>query len=146
MTSRLPRGRLALILLAAGLAAPLAARAATATLEPASGSKAKGQVTFLQDGSRVRAMGELTGLKPGRHGLQVHEKGDCSAADADRHGGASSTGDFGNITASASGAATVSTTLTGVSMASLMGKELVLRAKPDEKSDAGALVACGVVK
>jgi superoxide dismutase, Cu-Zn family len=149
MTSRQPRVRLVLILLAAGVALPLAARAATATLEPAGGSKAKGQVTFTQDGPRIRAMGELTGLAPGRHGLQVSEKGDCSVSDADGHGGASTEkpgGDFGSITASASGSATVNTTVTGVSIASLMGKGLVLRAKPDEKSDAGARVACGVVK
>lgn len=147
MTSRLPRVHPALLLLAAGLAGPLAALAATATLEPASGSKAKGQVTFLQDGSRVRATGEITGLKPGRHGLQVHEKGDC-AADTDRHGSPIGTGDFGNITASASGAATVSTTLAGISIASLMGKELVVvQEKPDDKrSDSGKPIACGVVK
>src|SRR4029077_17674928 len=87
MTSRLPRARVALILLAAGLAAPLAARAATATLEPASGSKVKGQATFSQDGSRVRATGEITGLTPGRHGFHLHDKGDCSAADAESAGG-----------------------------------------------------------
>ena len=145
MTFGLTRACLALIVLAA---APLAARAATATLEPANGSKAKGQVTFTQDGSRVRAMGEITGLAPGRHVLQVHEKGDCSAADADKHGGSGGAGDFGSITASSSGAATVSTSLTGVSIASLMGKELVVHEKPDDKrSDlSGRRIACGVVK
>ena len=142
MTARLLRARPALFLLATGLIAPLAALAATATLEPAGGSKVKGQVTFIQDGSRVRATGEITGLAPGRHGLHVQEKGDCNAADGDRHGGA---GDLGNITASASGAATVNSTLSGISVAGLMGKGLAVE-KSDSSGNSGPRVACGVVK
>ena len=142
MTSILLRARPAVLLLAMGLIAPLAALAATATLEPAGGSKAKGQVTFIQDGSRVRATGEITGLAPGRHGLHLQEKGDCNAADGDRHGGA---GDLGNITASASGAATVNNTLSGISVAGLMGKGLAVE-KSDSSGNSGARVACGVVK
>lgn len=144
MTSGPSRIRLALILLAAGFTAPLAAQAATATLEPANGSKVKGQVTFIQDGSRVRAMGEITGLAPGRHGLQVQENRDCNAADAESAGGRHG-GELGNITASASGAATVNSTLSGISIASLMGKGLAVE-KSDPSGNAGARVACGVVK
>ena len=167
MTFVMPRKRLMHALLAAGLATcSLSAGAATATLEPASGSRVKGQVTFTQDGARVRATGEITGLAPGRHGFHVHEKGDCSDPKAEsagghlnpegrKHGGPGSAekhaGDFGNITASASGAATVNTTLSGVSVAGLMGKGLIVHENADdEKTDpagnAGARVACGVIK
>jgi Cu-Zn family superoxide dismutase len=164
MTSRLPQGHPAFVLLAACLAP--AAIAGTALLEPASGSSVKGEVTFSQDGPRVRATGEITGLKPGRHGLHVHEKGDCSAPDAAgtgghfnpearRHGGQASAerpvGDIGNVTANRSGAATVDATLTGVSLASLMGKSLVVHAQPDDEkatraSNSTGRIACGVVK
>jgi Cu-Zn family superoxide dismutase len=98
--------------------------------------------------------------------MHLHEKGDCSAPDAAsagghynpegrKHGGPTGAerhaGDFGNITANRSGAATVDTTLAGMSLASLNGKGLVVHAQPDdEKSDpagnSGARVACGVVK
>ena len=84
MTFQLPRQRVTFVLLAACFATQhsLSAGAATAALEPASGSKVKGEVTFSQDGPRVRAIGEITGLTPGRHGMHLHEKGDCSAPDA----------------------------------------------------------------
>ena len=165
MTARMPRARFAFVAFVTSLAAQhsLAARAGTAVLEPTSGSNVKGEVTFSQDGSRVRATGEITGLTPGRHGLHLHEKRDCKGSDAARlftpdagkhgspSGGERQVGDFGNVTANRSGAATVDTTLTGVSLASLMGKGIAVHAKAnDEKSDpagnAGARVACGVVK
>jgi len=168
MKTRLSPARIALALLIAGFAAQqsLSAQAATATLEPKSGSKVKGEVTFTQDGSGVRATGEITGLTAGRHGFHLHEKGDCSAPDAEsagghfnpegkKHGGPASAerhaGDFGNITANASGIATVNATIAGVSVASIMGKGLVVHAMADdEKTDpsgnSGARIACGVVK
>ena len=148
-----------------------AAETATAALQPASGSQVQGQVTFTQDGNRVRAAGEIKGLSPGRHGFHLHEKGDCSAPDAEsagghfnpagkKHGGLKSTerhaGDFGNLNADASGVAKVELTLTGISVAqnrpdSIVGRALVVHAQADdEKSDpsgnSGSRVACGVVK
>ena len=168
MTFQLPRQRVTLVLLAACFAThhSLSAGAGTAALEPASGSKVKGEVTFFQDGPRVRAIGEITGLTPGRHGLHLHEKGDCTAPDASsagehynpegrKHGGPASaerhTGDFGNITANRSGTATVDSTLTGVSLSSLSGKGLIVHAQADDEKydpagNSGARVACGVVK
>jgi Cu-Zn family superoxide dismutase len=130
---------------------PFAVQAATATLEPAGGSKVKGQVTFLQDGNRIRATGEITGLAPGRHGLQVHDKADCSEPGSVASNGADrQAGNLGELNASGSGMTTVNAELTGVSLASLMGKGLSVQPHPrDGKSGAdgaGRPVACGVVK
>jgi Cu-Zn family superoxide dismutase len=144
----------------------LGAVAGTAVLGPSSSSNVKGEVTFSQDGSRVRATGEITGLTPGRHGLHLHEKGDCSAPDASsagghfnpegrKHGGPQGTerhaGDFGNVNANRSGTATVDSTLAGVSLSSLTGKALVVHAQADDETsdpagNSGARVACGIVK
>ena len=148
-----------------------AAEKASVTLQPASGSRVQGQVTFTQEGSRVRVAGEIRGLTPGAHGFHLHEKGDCSAPDAEsagghfnptrmKHGGPKSKerhgGDLGNITADASGNAKVNLTVTGISVASdkpdgIIGRGLVVHAQgDDEKTDpagnSGARVACGAVK
>src|SRR5213596_2016157 len=55
---------------------------ATATLEPKSGSQVAGTVTFTKTGDEVRVVADVQNLKPGRHGIHIHEKGDCSAPDA----------------------------------------------------------------
>ena len=96
---------------------------ATAVVRPASGSQAHGSVKFTQVGNRVKVEGEIAGLNPGRHGFHIHEKGDCSAADAasagphfnpggKKHGGTEGSerhgGDLGNLTANEYGKATIS--------------------------------------
>src|SRR5437660_11846197 len=55
---------------------------ATAKLEPKSGSKATGTVTFTKAGDEVQVVADVENLKPGKHGFHIHEKGDCSAPDA----------------------------------------------------------------
>src|SRR3984893_800723 len=55
---------------------------AMATLQPASNSQVKGTVTFTKSGDDVQVVADVTGLKPGKHGFHIHEKGDCSAPDA----------------------------------------------------------------
>lgn len=60
---------------------------ATANLASASGSLVSGRVRLHAQAGAVRVTGEVGGLVPhGSHGLQVHEKGDCSAADASSAG------------------------------------------------------------
>ena len=86
---------------------------ATATLEPRSGSNVSGTLTFSQVGDVVRVTGEIKGHTKGPKGFHIHEKGDCSAADAlsaaghfnphkSKHGGpyepVKHAGDLGNIT------------------------------------------------
>src|SRR5690349_6523661 len=63
------------------------AQTATATIAPTAGNTAKGTVTFTQKGDKVTVTAHLSGLTPGGHGFHVHEKGDCSAADATSAGG-----------------------------------------------------------
>src|SRR5438874_3967010 len=85
---------------------------ATAQLESKSGSKVTGTVTFTKVGDEVQVVADIQGLTTGKHGFHIHEKGDCSAADAasagahfnpamKHHGGPATldhhSGDLGNI-------------------------------------------------
>ena len=144
---------------------------ASATLRAASGSQVQGKVNFAQTGATVRVTGEVTGLSPGLHGFHLHEKGDCSAADATsagahfnpgarKHGGLHSSerhaGDFGNLSADATGKAVVNLTVSGIAVAagqpnSIPGRGLIVHALPDdEKTDptgnSGGRIACGVIQ
>ncbi len=141
---------------------------ATCKLESRSGSQVTGSVTFTKTGDDVQVVGDITGLKPGKHGIHIHEKGDCSAPDAasagahfnpgqHKHGGPVTTerhaGDLGNIEADASGKAHIDwkgkMSLSGAD--SIIGKSLVVHEKEDDlKTDpsgnSGARIACGVVE
>ena len=163
------------ILILAGLvcAAVAVARAddvtkGVVTLQSKSGSHVSGTIIFEKVGDDVQAMGDIEGLTPGKHGLHIHEKGDCSAADAasagghfnpskKHHGGptgdARHSGDLGNIEADASGKAHVQwkgkLSFTGAD--SIIGKSIVVHEKEDDfKTDpagnSGVRVACGVVE
>src|SRR5712692_6909833 len=59
---------------------------AIANLRPASGSQVTGTVTFTKTDDEAQLVIDITGLKPGKHGLHIHEKGDCSAPDASSAG------------------------------------------------------------
>jgi len=141
---------------------------ATAKLEPKSGSKVSGTITFTKSGDDVEVTGDIENLKPGKHGFHLHEKGDCSAADAasagahfnptkQHHGGPMTaehhTGDLGNIEADASGKAHIQwkgkMSLSGAD--SIVGKSVVVHEKEDDlKTDpsgnSGARIACGVIE
>ena len=56
---------------------------AIANLASASGSLVSGRMLLVQADGGVRIRGQVGGLvRNGAHGLQVHERGDCSAVDA----------------------------------------------------------------
>src|SRR6476646_6671342 len=55
---------------------------AVANLKSSSGSEVTGTVTFTKSGDDVQMVADIKGLKPGKHGFHLHEKGDCSAPDA----------------------------------------------------------------
>jgi Cu-Zn family superoxide dismutase len=137
-------------------------------LSPASGSQVTGTVTFTPAADGTKIVVDLTGLKPGKHGIHIHEKGDCSAPDAasagphfnptrSHHGGPDTaerhSGDFGNVEADASGKVHVELKdkqlkLTGPY--SIIGKSVVVHEKEDDlKTDpsgnSGARVACGAI-
>jgi Cu-Zn family superoxide dismutase len=143
---------------------------ATAVLAPTKGNQVSGTIHFKQKGDEVLVEAKITGLKPnGVHGFHVHEKGDCSAADASSagahfnpgnmpHGGLSSekrhAGDLGNLQADANGYVQVSMTVSGISLGaepnSIIGRAVIVHANPDDLSsqpagNAGARVACGLI-
>lgn len=143
---------------------------ATANLAPASASLASGTLTLSSMGDGVHVGGEIGGLAPGPHGFHIHERGDCSAADASSAGGHFNPtnmphgrsgpnphhlGDADNIVANADRVATVEAHLHGVSLGTglpndIAGRAIVVHAQPDDYSsqpsgDSGARVACGVI-
>jgi len=141
---------------------------ATCKLESKSSTQVAGTVTFTKVGDDVQVVADITGLKPGKHGFHIHEKGDCSAADAasagahfnptqHKHGGPMTTerhgGDLGNIEADASGKAHLDwkgkMSLSGAD--SIIGKSVVVHEKEDDlKTDpsgnSGARQACGAIE
>jgi Cu-Zn family superoxide dismutase len=103
---------------------------AKAQMEAASGSKVSGEANFTQEGeNRVRFELTVENLTPGEHAVHIHEKGDCSAADASSAGGhwnptmkphgkrgdgtAYHKGDVGNMTVGNDGKGTISMTVEG---------------------------------
>jgi len=148
------------------------AQSVTVNLASASGSLVSGKLMAMPMGEGVHLRGEVGGLAANStHGIHVHEKGDCSAADAgsagehfnptaDPHGkrdsGAHHAGDMDNIVANASGVAMVDmhvmdVTLGGGAANDVAGRALVVHAMADDyrsqpSGNSGARVACGVIK
>lgn len=122
------------------------------------------------DGKSLMIEGEVLNLTPGKHGFHVHEKRDCSAADASSagphfgdghqvHAGPlherSHRGDLGNIVANSDGRAKVSIRRPGLCLSqpdcSVMNRSFVVHATEDDlrSQPAGASgdrVACGVTE
>ncbi len=147
------------------------ARQAVANLASASGSLVSGKVTAVPMAGGVHLTGTVGGLPPNStHGFHVHEKGDCSAADASSAGphfnpsatahgkaesGAHHAGDMDNVVANAEGVVTVDVHVRGVTLGGgaindIAGRALVVHAAPDDYTsqpagNAGARVACGVI-
>jgi superoxide dismutase, Cu-Zn family len=143
---------------------------AAATLEPRSGSSVSGSVRFSRSGTGLRAHVALTGLSPGsEHGFHVHDRGDCSAADASSAGGhfnptgaahgraggpAHHAGDLPNLTADAAGTVRVDLELAGLTLDpgpnSILGRSAVVHRDRDDYAtqpagNSGPRVACGVI-
>lgn len=135
-----------------------------------SGSAVTGGGSFEQTGNDpVRVHVRVAHATPGPHGLHVHEKGDCSDAEAKAagghfnpagapHGGPQTevrhAGDLGNIEVRADGTGdlVMTTTLFTVNggPTSLVGRSLVFHSAPDDlvtqpTGNSGARQACGVL-
>jgi Cu-Zn family superoxide dismutase len=145
-------------------------KTAVATLQPKSGTQVTGTATFTQKDGGVEVVVNAKGLPPGKHGIHVHEKGDCSAADASSAGGhfapaggqhAGPTapnrhaGDLGNIEAGADGSATLTITTDKLSVgsgdANVIGRALVIHGDADDlttqpSGNSGGRIACGVIE
>ena len=116
----------------------------------------------------MTADGVIRGLKPGVHGLHIHQFGDLTDTEKGLsagehynptnrpHGAPESrrrhVGDLGNITANAQGTATVAKSDTVIRLTgahSIIGRSLVVHAGADKftqpSGDSGARVAFGVV-
>jgi superoxide dismutase, Cu-Zn family len=146
------------------------ASVATTHLAAASGSLVSGTLTLRPMSGGVHVTGDIGGLAPGSsHGFHVHEKGDCSAADASSAGGhfnptgsahgkagtsVHHAGDIDNIVADAAGVAHVDAHLTGVTLGGgandVVGRAVVVHAAPDDyktqpSGNSGARIGCGVI-
>lgn len=140
-------------------------------LEAKSGSKVEGTAVFIEKNGVVSLECKLTGLNPGVHAIHIHEKADCSAADASSAGGhwnptfkkhgkwtdaEHHKGDIGNFTANVNGNATVLFKTDewcigcGDATKDILGKGLIIHDKPDDyitqpTGNAGARVACSAI-
>ena len=144
---------------------------ATAALQPTKGSKAFGEATFEEVGTKTRVIVFAQGLKPdAEHGFHIHEAGDCSSGDGmstkghfnphgKPHGHPSSAerhaGDLPALKAGKDGRAKLDVEVDTITVrpgpASIVGRGLIIHADPDDyktqpTGNAGARLACGVIK
>lgn len=143
---------------------------ASAKLEPKSGSKANGTVTFIKEADGIRVTANLKDVAAGKHGFHIHEKGDCTAADASTAGGHFNpagakhgdpkakerhAGDLGNIEIKKDGTGTLKVKLSDpkdfTAWADIAGKAVIVHEKADDlktqpTGDAGGRIACGVIE
>nr|WP_294775729.1 superoxide dismutase family protein [uncultured Flavobacterium sp.] len=138
------------------------------SFESKSGSNVIGSAVFSEKNGKVTFTAKLSGLKPGVHAIHIHEKSDCSAADATSTGGHWNPtfkkhgkwgdveyhkGDIGNFTADTNGNGTISMSTEewcigcGDETKDILGKGLIVHDKPDDfvtqpTGNAGARVAC----
>ena len=173
MNMRLPVLATATLMLAACASTPMGDSAATATLSARSGSNVAGALQVMPMGDGVHVMGVISGLSANQtHAFHIHEKGDCSAADASsagghfnptsqphgnaQGGGAHHLGDQANLQADAGGTAKVNAHFSGVTLGDggandVMGKAIVVHADADDytsqpSGNAGGRIACGVIR
>lgn len=142
----------------------------TTTLASKSASQVTGSMHLSEHHGVVRLRGTVRGLEAySEHGFHIHEKGDCSAADATSagghfnpggtaHGAASAAihhaGDLPSLRADYQGMASIDVTVSGVTLGegptSIKGRSLVVHGKADDfttqpSGNSGARVACGVI-
>jgi len=146
---------------------------ATATLQGApDDTDFKGTITFTPEGNGVRVVAHLEGVdQDGDHGFHVHQTGECTHGEGDKHftsaGGHFNpantehacppteprhAGDLGNIPVTGgTGHLEATTNLLSLSGPnSVVGKAIILHAKADDcktqpTGDAGDRLACGVI-
>ncbi|HEX6734892.1 MAG TPA: superoxide dismutase family protein [Azonexus sp.] len=165
------------MLVLAGLVSTLAAcqsmpdgPRASAMLEARSASSVAGEVSFTPAGDEMIVRARLSGLKPGgEHGFHVHDKGDCSAADASSAGGhfnpASTAhghygmgnhhaGDLPNLKADGEGKAVYEARVGMLALSGangIVGRSVVVHRDADDyksqpAGNSGPRIACGVIR
>jgi Cu-Zn family superoxide dismutase len=143
---------------------------ARAVLLPTKGSQTVGQIWFSEAFGKVKVEGQITGLDPNsKHGIHIHEFGDCTAPDATSAGGHYNpqshqhgapdaemrhVGDLGNLVTDKKGNATLALELTNASINGalnpIIGRSVIVHKNPDDlisqpTGGAGARIACGVI-
>ena len=145
---------------------------AFADIGSASGSKLTGKVTFTSVGKNsVKFDLKIENAKPGSHAVHIHEKGDCSAADAksagghwnptnEKHGKRGTEhfhkGDIGNVEVGNDGKGSMSMEIEGWCIGgdadcNILDKAVIVHAGADDFTSqpsgaAGDRVGCGVIK
>lgn len=139
-------------------------------LESKSGSEVTGKVEFIEVETGVQVKVDVKGLTANsKHGFHVHEKPDCSPADATGAGGHFNpqghdhgepntgyhAGDLGNLETDENGNAKLDQVFTHISLqpadpAYIVNRAVVVHADEDDFStqptgNAGARVACGTI-
>lgn len=145
-----------------------AVKSAVCTVSPTQGNNVTGTVMFTQVTGGVKVVADLQGLSKGKHGIHIHEFGDCSSPDGSSAGGHFNPmmkshgaptdvmrheGDMGNIEADESGKAHleyVDKTISFEGNSSIIGKSVIVHKNEDDfktqpTGNAGARVACGVI-
>jgi len=146
------------------------APSAEAVLKPTRGNTASGTLSFEQQGGSVLIKGQFAGLTPGAHGVSIHARGDCTAADASsagghfnpfgkRHGSPSTpnhhAGDLPMLVAGTNGKGHFQALMDGISLEDspngILGRSVIIHAKPDDFTtqpggNSGPNVACGVIQ
>src|SRR5438309_150529 len=146
---------------------PEAGNRATAPLISRNGSAVSGRVSFVQRGPNVAVLASLFDLSPGPHSIYIHERGNCSSANAASagpvwnvpgvgRGGNARTGDMAELQASSEGRATLSVDLRGLSVGTGNANDVVGHAVVvhegfvrDPRAEYGVpngRVACGVIE
>jgi Cu-Zn family superoxide dismutase len=136
-----------------------------------SGSSVTGTADFSEKNGKVTFTAKISGLKPGVHAIHIHEKADCSAADASSAGGhwnptfkkhgkwgsaEHHKGDIGNFTADASGNGQITLSTDewcigcGDTNKDILGKGLIVHEGADDfttqpTGNAGGRVACTAI-
>lgn len=145
------------------------AQMAICKLNPTEGSKVTGTVTFTKTADGVRIVADVEGLSKGKHGIHIHEFGDCSSKDGSSAGGHFNphskghgapddaerhSGDMGNIEVDEDGKGRleyVDKTITLSGSDSVVGKSVIVHANEDDlktqpTGNAGGRLACGVIE
>jgi Cu-Zn family superoxide dismutase len=120
-------------------------QSATAVLAPTKGNSVSGTVNFTQKGEAVLVEAKITGLAAnGTHGFHIHEKGNCSAADA------SSAGAHFNPSGAKHGGQVGAVRHGGDLANSIIGRAVIVHGGPDDlksqpAGNSGPRVACGLI-
>lgn len=137
-------------------------------LSSTEGSVVTGKITFIKTKNRIRMIADVEGLTPGKHGIHIHEFGDCQAPDASGagphfnpegmpHGGPTNpirhVGDLGNLFAGPSGKAHLEYTNSKLSFKgenNIIGRSVIIHQNEDNfitqpDGNAGVGLACGII-